>query len=74
MSGQSEARGNLLSSIFGALLEEATLAKVLLGRSEYAQEGPVRQHLTTQSVHLEAQADQVWAWLRETAGLVEPEP
>jgi two-component system chemotaxis response regulator CheB len=74
MSGQAEARGNLLSSVFGALLEEATLAKELARRPEYAGDQAAAIHLGQQSARLEQQADNVWAWLRETTGLVEPEP
>jgi hypothetical protein len=42
----------------GALLEEATLAR----------------EARTRERTLEPQADQIWTWMRETAGLVEPEP
>jgi two-component system chemotaxis response regulator CheB len=74
LSGQVDARGNLLSSIFGALLEEATLTKELLRRPEYADDREAAGHLGQQNARLEQQADHVWGWLRETAGLVEPEP
>ena len=74
LSGQSDARGNLLSSLFGALLEEATLARELLRRHEYAGDTGALAHLSQASARLELQADQVWTWMRETAGLVEPEP
>ena len=74
LSGQSDARGNLLSSLFGALLEEATLARELLRRPEYAGDEAGMVPLRQASARLELQADQVWTWMRETAGLVEPEP
>jgi two-component system chemotaxis response regulator CheB len=74
LSSQGDARGNLLSSIFGALLEEASLARQLINRAEYADDQQALKHLREQCAHLEQQADQVWLWLRELPGLVEHHP
>jgi two-component system chemotaxis response regulator CheB len=74
LSGQSDARGNLLSSLFGALLEEATVARELLKREEYAGDDRANVLLRRASARLELQADEIWTWMRETAGLVAADP
>lgn len=74
LSGQADARGNLLSNLFGALIEEATLARQLAGRAEYTRDERTQAHLRSENVRLEHQAEEVWAWMREIVGLVETEP
>jgi two-component system chemotaxis response regulator CheB len=73
-SGQADARENLLSSMFGAMIEEVTLAKRLLGHPVYSEE----PHLTGGSPghieSLERETSQVCQWLHALTGLVEPEP
>jgi hypothetical protein len=74
LSGQSDAREDLFSSIFGALIEEATLAKRLLQRVEYAGEPAFLHHLAARVGELEREAAQVCDWLHAMGGLVEPDP
>lgn len=74
LSGQSEARNNLLSAAFGALIEEATLAKRVCNRGEYTSEIGVRTRLADHARWLGRNADQICAWLRETSGVVDAEP
>jgi two-component system chemotaxis response regulator CheB len=74
LSGQADARENLLSSVFGVLVEEATLTQRLLGRPEYAGEPHVSGGLAARATELERQGGQVSGWLHALAGLVEPEP
>jgi len=73
-SGQSEARYNLLSSVFGALMEEATLLKRLAESKEYSILPELVVHHRAEARRLQAQTEQVCEWLRSMAGLVEPEP
>jgi two-component system chemotaxis response regulator CheB len=74
LSGQADARENLLSSVFGALIEEATLAKRLLGMPEYAAEPHIAGGLAGRVSELETESGRVCEWLHMLTGLVEPEP
>lgn len=74
MSGQAEAREVQLSSLFGAAIEEATLAKRMLGEPIYREDLPFSRGLSSRVELLEREASQVCEWLHATAGLVEPEP
>jgi two-component system chemotaxis response regulator CheB len=73
-SGQSEARYNLLSSLFGALIEESTLLKRLGEDGGQGVGGAAATQRRGEAQRLNAQTEQVCEWLRSMAGLVEPEP
>jgi two-component system chemotaxis response regulator CheB len=72
-SGQSEARYNLLSSLFGALIEETTLLKRLAEGDGHGIERLAAAQHRGEAQRLQAQTEQVCEWLRSMAGLVEPE-
>ena len=73
-SAQSEARYNLLSSIFGALIEESTLLR-RLSEGEPAMIAPMAAaRYRTEAGRLQGQTEVMCEWLRSMAGLVEPEP
>ena len=74
LSGQSEAREMLLSSLFGAAIEEATLAKRMLGLRAYKEDPAFVDGLSGRIGLLEREATQVSEWLHVTTGVVEPEP
>ena len=81
MSGQSDAREATekliyphLSSLFGALIEEATLAKRLRGEPLFAEDTYTAESLSSRIDGLDCQANQVSEWLQAMSGLVEPEP
>jgi len=74
LSGQADARENLMSSVFGALIEEVTLAKRLLTKPKYASEPHIAGGLAARVDSLEKQTMQVCEWLHTLAGLVESEP
>jgi two-component system chemotaxis response regulator CheB len=74
LSGQSEAREFHLSSLFGALIEEVTLAKRMRVTPEFKEEREIADGLGARVGRLERQAVEVCDWLKETVGLVEPEP
>ena len=74
LSGQADAREAHLSSLFGALVEEATLSKRLRGESLFAEDAYTVQSLNSRIDNLDHQANQVTEWLHAMSGLVEPEP
>jgi hypothetical protein len=62
------------SSTFGALMEEATLAKRMRSVPAYESDQRMAEGLGHLLTTLEREATQVCDWLRETGDLVEPEP
>jgi two-component system chemotaxis response regulator CheB len=74
LSGQANARETGLSSIFGALIEEATLAKRMLKDRKYREDSNLADGLGSRIETLEREAGHVCEWLRSMTGLVEPEP
>ena len=74
LSGQADAREAYLSSLFGALIEEATLAKRRRNEALFAEEAHTAEDLTNLVDSLDRQANQVSEWLHAMSGLVEPEP
>lgn len=71
LSGQAEERESQMSSLFGSLIEEATLAKRLAAGP--AAPGDV-ESLNARTAFLEREATQVCEWLRAMSGLVQAEP
>jgi two-component system chemotaxis response regulator CheB len=74
ISGQADARENLMSSIFGAMIEEITLTKRLLDHPDYWAEPRIAGGLAGRAESLEREATQVCDWLHALTGLVEAEP
>jgi two-component system chemotaxis response regulator CheB len=74
LSGQADARESQLSSLFGALIEEATLAKRLRSEPLFAEDAFTAESLASRAGDLHRQADQISEWLHAMTGLVEPEP
>jgi two-component system chemotaxis response regulator CheB len=74
LSGQADAREAHLSSLFGALIEEATLAKRLRGSPLYAEDSFTAANLADRLAALDLQANQISDWLHAMSGLVDPEP
>lgn len=74
LSAQADAREMQLSSLFGAVIEEATLAKRLAGSDEYEDAPDAGERLRDRIGLLEREAAQVADWLHATTGLVAPEP
>jgi two-component system chemotaxis response regulator CheB len=74
LSGQADARESHLSSLFGAFVEEASLAKRLLGNTGYRDDPQLAANLKARVEALESQATQASDWLHVMTGLVEPEP
>lgn len=74
LSGLEDSRERHLSSIFGALIEELTLAQRLRGPLGAEASARAVESLDGRTRMLEGEAQQVCGWLRETRGLVEPEP
>ncbi len=74
LSGQADAREAHLSSLFGALIEEATLAKRLRSEPLFAEDPYTSGSLANRVEALDHQANQVSEWLHAMSGLVEPEP
>ncbi len=74
LSGQADAREAYLSSLFGALIEEATLAKRLSVLPAVADDTYTVQNLAGRIADLDRQANLVTEWLHAMTGLVEPEP
>ncbi|MDE2062015.1 MAG: hypothetical protein KGJ00_06365, partial [Bradyrhizobium sp.] len=71
---QADAREAYLSSLFGALIEEATLAKRLRSEPLFAEDSQTAESLSNRVDELDAEANQVSRWLHAMSGLVEPEP
>ena len=74
LSGQADAREAHLSSLFGALIEEATLAKRLRSEPLFAEDSQTAETLSSRVLELDTEANQVSEWLHALSGLVEPEP
>lgn len=74
LSGQVDARENLMSSIFGVLIEEITLSRQLLDHPEYTSNPQVAGGLPARLSSLEKEAAQICDWLHALTGLVEAEP
>ncbi len=74
LSGQADSREAQLSSIFGALIEEVTLAKRMRAQLDSHSNPRLTKGLEDRAHVLEGEAAQVCTWLHEMAGLVEPEP
>jgi two-component system, chemotaxis family, protein-glutamate methylesterase/glutaminase len=74
LSGQADAREALLSSLFGALIEEATLAKRLEDQPLFSENLYAAESLRNRADELDRQANQISEWLHAMSGLVEPEP
>lgn len=74
VSGQADARETLLSSLFGAATEEATLARRMLASQEYKDDPEFADVLRSRLEMVEREAVQVADWLHLTAGLVQPQP
>jgi two-component system chemotaxis response regulator CheB len=74
LSGQSDAREAYLSTLFGALIEEATLAKRLRGEPLFADDAYTAESSSSRIHELDREANQASEWLHGTSGLVEPEP
>lgn len=74
ISGQADARESMMSSIFGALIEEVTLTKRLLNHPDYSGEPHIAGGLAARVANLEKEAAQVCDWLHTLTGLVEVEP
>ena len=74
LSGQADAREAHLSSLFGALIEEATRAKRLRSEPLFAEDSYTAESLSNRVDALDRQANDISAWLHAMSGLVEPEP
>jgi two-component system, chemotaxis family, protein-glutamate methylesterase/glutaminase len=74
LSGQADAREAYLSSLFGALIEEATLAKRLAREPLFAEDSHTAEALKGRIDTLDRHANQLSDWLHALTGLVEPEP
>ena len=74
LSGQADSRETQFSSIFGALIEEVTLAKRIRARLEPHANHRFLKDLQDRADILEREAAEVCEWLHEMAGLVQPEP
>jgi two-component system chemotaxis response regulator CheB len=74
LSAQSGARKMHFSSIFGALIEEATLAKPMHAAPSYDSDSRLVDGLGSRIEFLQREATQVSEWLYLMTGLVEPEP
>jgi two-component system chemotaxis response regulator CheB len=73
LSGQADAREMLLSSAFGAMIEEITLAKRIIDTRRYGD--PAFLNVLKNRVDaLEKETVNVCDWLHVMTGLVEPEP
>jgi two-component system chemotaxis response regulator CheB len=74
LSGQADARETHLSSLFGVLIEEATLARRVRKDPAYQENQEATDGLSGRIAVLEREAAQVCDWLHAMIGLVEPEP
>ncbi len=71
LSGQADEREAQMSSLFGSLIEEATLSKRLAAA---AAAPALAKSLSARTMFLEREAAQVCDWLHAMSGVVEPEP
>jgi two-component system chemotaxis response regulator CheB len=74
LCGQAEARETLLSSLFGSLIEEATLAKRMQKMGVFGDDPQLAGSLESRAESLGREASQVCEWLHAMTNLVEPEP
>jgi two-component system chemotaxis response regulator CheB len=74
ISGQASAVEDLLASLFGALIEEASLAGRLAKLPALSDDLARRTYLGERAERLREQAEEIGAWMRATSGLIEPEP
>jgi two-component system chemotaxis response regulator CheB len=74
LSGQADSREAHLSSLFSALIEEATLAKRLRSEPLFAEDSQTAESLSSRIEALDREANQVSEWLHAMSGLVDPEP
>lgn len=74
LSGQADTREMLMSSTFGALIEEVTLARRMAGIKPFSEEVPISESLKARVSELEQEAAKVCDWLHSMTILVEPEP
>ncbi len=63
-----------MSSLFGALIEEASLAKRLGTEPLSAEDSYTAESLSNRADELNRQANQISEWLHALTGLIEPEP
>ena len=68
LSGQADAREAHLSSRFGALIEEASLAKRLGTEPLFAEDSYTAESLSNRAGELDRQANQVSEWLHAMTG------
>ena len=73
LSGQAESRETLLSSLFGAFIEEATLAKRMRRDTAFERDSLVAAELGERVSVLEREVNAVCDWLHSMSGLVEPQ-
>jgi two-component system chemotaxis response regulator CheB len=74
LSGQADAREGLLSTLFGVLVEEATLAKRLRSEPLFREDAYTAEALDNRVEALDRHANEVSEWLHTLSDLVEPEP
>jgi two-component system chemotaxis response regulator CheB len=68
LSGQAEAGENLLAATYGALIEEATLARRWAASTDATSDLDLRDHLAARIARLERQAAHVCDWLGAATG------
>jgi two-component system chemotaxis response regulator CheB len=74
LSGQADAREAVLSSLFGVLIEEATVARRLRREPLFSENSFTAESLDNRVDTLDRQANQISEWLHALSGLVDPEP
>ncbi len=74
LAGQADSRETHFAMIFGALIEEATLAKRMRGQLGPEDDSNLAKALDGRTQTCEGEATQVCTWLHEMSGLVAPEP
>lgn len=74
LAEQADARELQLSALFGALTEEATLARRVRDAPPYKERADLTTSLNSKINGIELEATQVCEWLRALTGLVEPDP
>jgi two-component system chemotaxis response regulator CheB len=74
LNGQVDAREARLSSLFGALIEEATLTKRMRSDPKLGEDLRFAKAVESRIESLERETAQVCEWLRAVNDLVDPEP
>jgi two-component system chemotaxis response regulator CheB len=74
LSGQADAREAVPSSLFGVLIEEATVARRLRREPLFSENSFTAESLDNRVDTLDRQANQISEWLHALSGLVDPEP